>query len=182
MSDGSASDSDSNPDGETQVAAAEDPDESTSTNRGLSDRAAFWTSLVLSLVIAVGSVWLIGVRAVHFEALDRVRPTIGADGVGAGWIQGNTDPVLEWAITLIHLADVVMGVFILVMVFIHWIAFRRLAARMRPPDAPRRTDAVATDGGERSPASADHRDERSGDERSQPVRDGSASRRGGDAE
>ncbi|MFC7009219.1 hypothetical protein [Halalkalicoccus salilacus] len=121
------------------------------SRRGLSDRAAFWTSLLLSIALAVGSVWLIGVRAVHFEALQRVYPTIEGNGVGAGWIQGNTAPALDWAITLVHFADVIMGVFILVMVFIHWIAFRRLAARMRPPDAPRRTDdAVATDGGEPS--------------------------------
>ncbi len=125
--------------------------ESDGGNRGLSDRAAFWTSAVLSLALAVGSVWLIGVRAIHFEALQRVRPTVDGGGVGTGWIQGNTIPSLEWMITLIHFADVVMGVFILVMIFIHWIAFRRLAARMRPPDAPRRrSETVATDGGERS--------------------------------
>lgn len=117
-------------------------------NRGLSDRAAFWTSTVLALALAVGSVWLIGIRAVHFEALNRVRPTVDGGGVGTGWIEGNTAAALDWLITLVHFADVVMGVFILVMVFVHWIAFRRLAARMRPPDAPRRTDdAVATDGG-----------------------------------
>ncbi|KYH27884.1 hypothetical protein HAPAU_05590 [Halalkalicoccus paucihalophilus] len=124
-----------------------DHGDSGSGNRGLSDRAAFWISAVLALALAVGSVWLIGVRAIQFEALQRVRPTVEGGGVGTGWVQGNTEPILNWLITLIHLADVVMGVFILVMVFVHWIAFRRLAARMRPPDAPRRSgEAVATDG------------------------------------
>ncbi|MDL5362120.1 hypothetical protein [Halalkalicoccus sp. NIPERK01] len=122
-------------------------DEGASGNRGLSDRAAFWTSAVLALALAAGSVWLIGVRAVQFEALQRVRPTVEGGGVGTGWIQGNTMPALDWLITLVHFADVIMGVFILVMVFVHWITFRRLAARMRPPDAPRRNgEAVATDG------------------------------------
>ena len=174
---------DRDPDGETEV-AAEDPDEPTSANRGLSDRAAFWTSLVLSMVIAVGSVWLIGVRAVHFEALQRVRPSIEGGGVGAEWLQGNTSTALEWLITLVHLADVVMGVFILVMVFIHWIAFRRLAARMRPPDAPRRSgDAVATDGGEPSSerrTSGDSLRSSSGSERSGASR--SSSGRGSDGD
>lgn len=147
------------------------------SRRGLSDRAAFWTSLLLSIALAVGSVWLIGVRAIHFEALQRVYPTIEGNGVGAGWIQGNTAPALDWAITLVHFADVIMGVFILVMVFIHWIAFRRLAARMRPPDAPRRTDdAVATDGGERFAGSQTVEDERG-----RPAEDEPAGRRGGDS-
>ncbi|ADJ16368.1 hypothetical protein [Halalkalicoccus jeotgali] len=129
--------------------AADGHDESDGGNRGLSDRTAFWTSAVLALALAVGSVWLVGVRAIQFEALQRVRPTVEGGGVGTGWIQGNTEPILDWLITLVHLADVLMGVFILVMIFIHWIAFRRLGARMRAPDAPRRSDAVATDGGEK---------------------------------
>ncbi|WP_122088362.1 hypothetical protein [Halalkalicoccus subterraneus] len=135
---------------------ADERTESDGGNRGLSDRAAFWISAVLSLALAVGSVWLIGVRAIQFEALQRVRPTVEGGGVGAGWIQGNTKPALDWLITLIHFADVLMGVFILVMIFMHWIAFRRLAARMRPHGAPRRnSDAVATDGGERSDSASD---------------------------
>lgn len=144
-------DHNSDPDAETEVAAAEDPQESTEIRRGLSDRAAFWVSGVLALIISVGSVWLIGVQAVHFEALNRVRPTTEGGGVGAGWVEGNTLPALDWMITIIHFADVIMGIGILVVLFIHWIAFRRLAARMRQPGAPRqqRTDeTVATDGGE----------------------------------
>lgn len=133
---------------ETEVAAAEDPNEPTEVRRGLSDRAAFWTSAVLALVLSVASVWLIGVRAIHFEALNRVSPTVEGGGIGAAWVQGNTLPALDWMITIVHFADVIMGVGILVMLFIHWIAFRRLAARMRPPNAPRRSnEAVATDGG-----------------------------------
>lgn len=153
------------------------PDDHTTADdgrRGLSDRAAFWTSLVLALAVSVGSVWLVGVRAVHFEALNRVRPTVEGGGVGSGWIEGNTEPALEWLITLVHFADVIMGVFILVMVFIHWIAFRRLAARMRPPDAPREApDAVATDGGEPSGASRFS---------SKPRSDDASAANGGDAE
>lgn len=132
---------------ETEVAADEDSNEPTEVRRGLSDRAAFWTSAVLALVVSIASVWLIGVRAIHFEALNRVRPTVEGGGVGSGWIQGNTEPALEWMITLVHFADVIMGVGILVMLFVHWIAFRRLAARMRPPGVSRQSrEAVATDG------------------------------------
>ncbi len=119
-------------------------------NRGLSDRTAFWLSGVLALALAVGSVWLIGVQAIHFEALQRVRPTVEGGGVGAGWVQGNTSTALDWLITLVHFADVILGVFILALVFIHWIAFRRLAARMQPPGGSRQSrETVATDGGER---------------------------------
>ncbi|WP_336345260.1 hypothetical protein [Halalkalicoccus ordinarius] len=172
-----SSDSTSDPDGETEVAAAEDPQEPTENRRGLSDRTAFWTSLLLSIVIAVGSIWVVGRLGDFFEALQRVRPTIEGGGVGAEWVRGNTLPALEWLITLVHFADVIMGVFILVMVFIHWIAFRRLAARMRPPDAPRRSsDAVATDGGERSFGSQTVENERD-----QPAEDEPAGRRGGDS-
>jgi hypothetical protein len=141
-------------DGGTATAADEaraddDTGETRTENRGLSDRAAFWVSGVLALIISVGSVWLIGVQAVHFEALNRVRPTSEGGGVGAGWVEGNTLPALDWMITLVHFADVIAGVGILVVLFIHWIAFRRLAARMRPPGAPHRTsETVATDGGE----------------------------------
>lgn len=136
-------------DGAATTSRDDDAGATTTENRGLSDRAAFWVSGILALILSVGSVWLIGVQAVHFEALNRVRPTSTGGGVGAGWVEGNTLPALDWMITLVHFADVIMGVFILVMVFIHWIAFRRLAARMRPPGAPRQQrtdDAVATDG------------------------------------
>lgn len=167
-----SSDSTSDPDGETEVAAAEDPKEPTESRRGLSDRTAFWTSLLIALVVAVGSIWVVGRLGDFFEAILRVGPTVEGGGVGADWVQGNTEPALEWLITLVHFADVIMGIFILVMVFLHWIAFRRLAARMRPPDAPRRSgDAVATDGGERTGSSRSSAEQGSaGGERSASAR------------
>lgn len=181
MSDDSSPNAD--PDGETEVAAAEDPEEPTESRRGLSDRAAFWSSLLLALLAAVGSVWLVSRLGDFFETIRRVGPTIEGGGVGADWLWGNTLPALKWLITLVHFADVIMGVFIIVMVFIHWIAFRRLAARMRPPDAPRRTDdAVATDGGERSFKSRtleDEQRESSGSERSGASRSSSDRRSDG---
>ena len=69
------------------------------------------------------------------------RPVVGAD-----WVAGNTIPALDFLIALVHAADVIMGVFILFMVFLHWASFRRLAARMRQSGAER-TSGVATDGG-----------------------------------
>ena len=117
---------------------------------GRSGRIAFWLSALFGLALAVGAVALVSGRAPFFEDVMRVRPTVEGGGVGADWIVGNTEPVLEAAITLVHLADVVMGIFILLMVFIHWAAFRRLATRMRPPAGSRRASesAAATDGGE----------------------------------
>jgi len=116
---------------------------------GLSDRAAFYISGVFGLVLATASVWYVGERALWFEALWRVRPDVSGGGVGADWEAGLELVALNWAIDLIHYADIVMGTFILLMVFIHWAAFLRLGDRMQPP-ASRETDtgAVATDGGE----------------------------------
>ncbi|MFC4439245.1 MULTISPECIES: hypothetical protein [Natrialbaceae] len=113
---------------------------------GLSDRAAFWIAAVTSVVVAVGSVWLF--QGPFYQTVMRVRPTVGGGGIGSEWVAGNTEPVLNALIALIHFADVIMGIFIIVMVVIHWAAFRRLADRMQPP---RSADAdVATDGGERT--------------------------------
>ncbi|QRV17345.1 hypothetical protein [Haloterrigena salifodinae] len=119
---------------------------------GRSGRIAFWLSALFGLALAVGAAALVIGRAPFFENVMRVRPTIEGGGVGADWVVGNTGPILEAAITLVHLADVVMGIFILLMVFIHWAAFRRLATRMRPPAGSSRAgeSATATDGGERS--------------------------------
>ncbi|WP_436344268.1 hypothetical protein [Natronorubrum sp. FCH18a] len=116
---------------------------------GLSDRVAFWLSALIGLVLAFGAVALVSGRAPLFEDVLRVRPSVEGGGVGADWIVGNTEPVLEALIAIVHFADVVLGIFILVMVFVHWAAFRRLAARMQPPDARARTQetAAATDGG-----------------------------------
>ncbi len=116
---------------------------------GLSDRAAFWISAAFATVLSVGSIALVSGRAPFFEEVLRVRPTVEGGGIAAEWVVGNTEPVLEWLIVLVHFADVVLGIFILVMVFLHWAAFRRLAARMQPPGAQAQTQetAAATDGG-----------------------------------
>lgn len=117
---------------------------------GLSDRAALFASTVFGIVVASGSVWLVGEQGVWFEALNRVHPTLGGGGVGSSWEYGVEVAVLRWAIDLIHLADVAMGIFILVMMFIHWAAFHRLAARMRPAAESEAAagEAAVTDGGE----------------------------------
>ncbi|ADB61228.1 hypothetical protein Htur_2350 [Haloterrigena turkmenica DSM 5511] len=125
-------------------------DESGDGGGGRSGRIAFWLSALFGLALAVGAAAFVTGRAPFFEDVMRVRPTIEGGGVGADWVVGNTGPILEAAITLVHLADVVMGIFILLMVFIHWAAFRRLATRMRPPagSSRARESAAATDGGE----------------------------------
>ncbi|NUC71478.1 hypothetical protein HTZ84_03985 [Haloterrigena sp. SYSU A558-1] len=130
---------------------------------GWSGRLAFLLSALFGLGLAVGAVALVTGRAPFFENVMRVRPTVEGGGVGADWVVGNTGPILEAAITLVHLADVVMGIFILLMVFIHWAAFRRLATRMRPPAGSSRAgeSAAATDGGERSGGPRSSSDRRS---------------------
>ena len=113
------------------------------------EQVALLVSALVGLVVAVGSVWLFtGTFDVFHEQLFRVGPTVEGRGVGADWETGNTVPWLNFLISLMHAADVIMGVFILVMVFIHWGAFRRLADRMQSPYADQRSDTVAADGGE----------------------------------
>ncbi|WP_199174960.1 hypothetical protein [Halegenticoccus soli] len=104
-------------------------------------------SAVGGLVIAFLSVWWAAGNAVSAESLFRVAPTVENRGVGSDWVAGNTIEWLDFLIALTHAADVIMGVFILVMVFVHWAAFRRLAGRMRRPGEPNRGDGVAADGG-----------------------------------
>ncbi|TYL35865.1 hypothetical protein CV102_25500 [Natronococcus pandeyae] len=142
--------------GSAEKSPDEPPDDGAHTDEdrrdsddGFSDRAAFWISLAFGFALAIGSVALVSGRAPFFEDLLRVRPTVEGGGVGADWVVGNTEPLLEWMIVLVHFADVVMGIFILLIVFIHWAAFRRLAARMQPPGARarERETAAATDGG-----------------------------------
>ncbi|MFC4541584.1 hypothetical protein ACFO5R_06555 [Halosolutus amylolyticus] len=136
--------------GEHAAPPEEPRDTETETGTGgLSDRAAFWISALIGVVLSVGSIALVSGQAPFFEDLLRVRPTVEGGGVGADWVVGNTEPVLEWLIVLVHFADVVLGIFILVILFIHWAAFRRLAARMQPPGARTRTreTTTATDGG-----------------------------------
>ncbi|RKD95591.1 hypothetical protein [Halopiger aswanensis] len=123
---------------------------------GLSDTAAFWIAAVVSAAVAVGSIWL--VQGPSYQTLLRIRPTVGGGGVGTAWVAGNTEPLLNALVSLLHIADVLMGAFIIVMVAIHWAAFRRLSDRMQPPagaepEARSGADAdVATDGGVESSA------------------------------
>jgi len=105
-------------------------------------------SAVVGVAVALLSVWWAQGFDVFYESLYRVNPGAGAgDGIGADWVFGNSIPALDFLIALIHAADVILGLFILVLMFLHWAAFRRLAGQMRQPDE-RSTDAVATDGGE----------------------------------
>jgi len=115
-------------------------------------------SAIVGLAVALLSVWWAQGFEIFYESLYRVNPTVEGGGIGADWVFGNTIPTLDFLIALVHAADVIMGAFILVMVFIHWAAFRRLADRMREPgeEAPQSVAAdggVETDGG--SPAGDD---------------------------
>jgi hypothetical protein len=104
-------------------------------------------SAIAGLALAVVSVWWAAGTAVFHEGLFRVSPTVAGGGIGTDWVVGNTVPWLDFLVAIIHAADVLMGLFILLMVFIHWAAFRRLAGRMQGPDQET-SEAVATDGGE----------------------------------
>lgn len=129
--------------------ADSEPTESERTDGGLTDRVLFYGCAVFGLALATGSVWFFSSRGVWHEAVLRVHPTLSGGGVGASWEAGVTNAVLTFMIDLIHVADVVMGVFILLLMLIHWTAFHRLAGRMRPPEgAESRTDAAVADGGE----------------------------------
>jgi hypothetical protein len=104
-------------------------------------------SAVVGIVVALFSVWWAQGFNVFYESIYRVNPSVGGGGIGADWVAGNSIPALDFLIALIHAADVIMGIFILVMVFLHWAAFRRLAGQMQQPGEDV-TDAVAADGGE----------------------------------
>lgn len=111
-------------------------------------RLSIAVNAVVAVAITVVVLWLASGFAVNFEALFRVSPTVEGGGVGASWESGNDIGWLVTAIKIVHLADVVMGAFILLMVFIHWGAFRRLAAQMRPPGGARAArEGAVTDGG-----------------------------------
>ena len=90
-------------------------------------------SALVGVVVAVLSVWWASGFGPFYETLFRGGPTVDGGGVGADWVAGNTIPALDFLIALIHAADVIMGVFVLFMVFLHWASFRRLAARMGHP-------------------------------------------------
>ena len=118
---------------------------------GYSRVSVLVSALVGLAVAALSLFWAQGFR-IGYESLYRVNPSVEGGGIGADWVVGNTIPALDFLIALIHAADVIMGAFILVMVFIHWAAFQRLAGQMREPGEDV-SEAVAADGG--SPTSGD---------------------------
>ncbi|EJN59207.1 hypothetical protein [Halogranum rubrum] len=127
---------------------------------------------VVALAVTALILWWASGFAVDFEALFRVQPTVEGGGIGADWVAGNNIWWLTGAIKLVHLADVVMGAFILLMVFVHWGAFRRLASQMRSPESARATrDGAVTDGGQSRVADTEHERRDS---------DGTATAKGGD--
>ncbi|MFC7233706.1 hypothetical protein [Halosegnis marinus] len=105
-------------------------------------------SAVVGVAAALGSIWWASGFGPFYETLFRVGPTVAGGGVGTDWVEGNTIAELDFLIALIHAADVLMGVFILFMVFLHWSAFRRIAARMRQPGEQADAGDVVADGGE----------------------------------
>ena len=113
----------------------------------LSEGVAIVVSAVVGLIVAVAVVWWASGFGAFYEQLFRVGPTVASGGVGADWTAGNTIPALDFLIALTHAADVLMGAFILLLVFLHWAAFRRLADRMQSATRDERGAAVATDGG-----------------------------------
>ncbi|QDX41396.1 hypothetical protein [Salarchaeum sp. JOR-1] len=118
-----------------------------SDRRGLSEGVAVVVSAVVGLAVAAASLWFVQGYNIFHENLFRVQPTVAGGGVGTDFVQGNSSTVLDWLIVLVHAADILMGLFILVMVFIHWASFRRLAARMKPPVHADENARTATDGG-----------------------------------
>jgi len=105
-------------------------------------------SAVVGVAVAFLSVWWVSGFTVSVESLYRVSPTVSGGGVGSDWVAANTIPALDFLIALVHAADVLMGVFILVLMFLHWAAFRRLAGMMRQP-GEEAAEGVAADGGTR---------------------------------
>ncbi|MXR20640.1 hypothetical protein [Halobacterium bonnevillei] len=121
---------------------------------GLSEGLAVLISGIVGIVVALAAVWYVtGLGDASTEALYRIDPTAGGGeltGVGADWTAGNTDPLLDLLVALTHAADVLMGAFVLLMLFVHWGAFRRLASRMQEPQRSPSEDGVAADGGQRT--------------------------------
>lgn len=103
-------------------------------------------SAVAGVAVAFLSIWWVSGFTVSVETMYRVSPTVSGGGVGSDWVAANTIPALDFLIALIHAADVILGVFILVLFFLHWAAFRRLASKMRQPDEEV-AGGVAADGG-----------------------------------
>ncbi|KPN31039.1 hypothetical protein SY89_01781 [Halolamina pelagica] len=92
---------------------------------------------VIAVAVALGAVWVANGFNVFYERLDRVSPTADGGGIGTAFAQGNDIGWLVFMVEAIHAIDVLMGLFILVLVFVHWSAFRRLAGRMRQPGESR---------------------------------------------
>ncbi|WP_435062480.1 hypothetical protein [Halobaculum sp. EA56] len=109
-----------------------------------------WIAVNAVIAVAVTALilWWAADFAVFYEELFRIQPVAeGANaGVGSDWTSGNQIAWLDFLIAVTHAADVIMGVFILFMVFLHWGAFRRLAGRMRQPGESG-SSTVAADGG-----------------------------------
>ncbi|MEF8913527.1 hypothetical protein [Natronomonas sp.] len=112
---------------------------------GYSPISVFISALV-GIAVAVLSVWWASGFGPFYETLFRVGPTVEGGGVGTDWVAGNTIPALDFLIAIIHAADVLLGVFILFLVFLHWASFRRIAARMRHPGEGKSADTVMADG------------------------------------
>ncbi|USZ66914.1 hypothetical protein NGM10_09235 [Halorussus salilacus] len=112
-------------------------------------RSAIVVAAAVSLAVTALLAWVAAGFDVFYEGLFRVGPTVEGGGVGADWVAGNTMPALDLLIALVHAADVILGVFILFLLLLHWAAFRRLAARMRSPEEAR--EGVAADGGTERP-------------------------------
>jgi hypothetical protein len=112
---------------------------------GYSPISVFVSALV-GIVVAVLSVWLANGFGPFYETLFRVGPTVEGGGVGTDWVAGNTIPALDFLIALIHAGDVILGVFILFLMFLHWASFRRIAAQMRQPGENEAGETVMADG------------------------------------
>lgn len=110
-------------------------------------RSAVIGSVVAGFVVAGVAVWLAARSAVFYEEMFRIAPTVGGGGVGTDWVVGNTIPALDFLIALTHAADVILGLFVLFLFFVHWSIFRQLASRMRQPAVTDGGDAA--EGGER---------------------------------
>jgi hypothetical protein len=112
---------------------------------GYSPISVFVSALV-GIAVAVLSVWWANGFGPFYETLFRVGPTVEGGGVGTDWVAGNTVPALDFLIALIHAGDVILGVFILFLMFLHWASFRRIAAQMRKPGEGEAGETVMADG------------------------------------
>jgi hypothetical protein len=121
-------------------------------------RSVVAVNALISVVVSLGLVWIVSGFDIFYEQLFRVQPTVEGGGIGANWVAGNEIGWLKIMVDAIHLLDILMGLFILLMVVIHWGAFRRLASRMQQPGE----GSLATDGGdpadeEAATSGGDHR-------------------------